>query len=94
LAKRACRSGDGRADPRAISAALDFRRARRSMGPQLDERSPVMCYEFERQYWLRRAEEMRKRKRESEERSKQDRPAPAKPDAPAKGVEEREPVPA
>ena len=53
-----------------------------------------MCYEFERQYWLRRAEEMRRRKQQSEERLKQDRPAPAKPDVPAKDVEEREPVPA
>ena len=53
-----------------------------------------MCYEFEREYWRRRDEEATKRKQQNEERSKQDRPAPARPDAPIKDVEKHEPVPA
>lgn len=53
-----------------------------------------MCYEFEREYWLRRAEEIRKQMQKHEDRLKQSRPAPAKPDAPApKEVEEHQPVP-
>jgi hypothetical protein len=53
-----------------------------------------MCYEFEREYWLRRAEEIRKQMQKNEARLKQSRPALAKPDVPAKDVEERQPVPA
>lgn len=52
-----------------------------------------MCYEFEREYWLRRAEEIRRQMQKNEERLRQSRPAPAKPDVPAKDVEEHQPVP-
>lgn len=53
-----------------------------------------MCYEFEREYWLHRAEEIRKEMQNNKERLKQRHPAPAKPDVPATDVEEHEPVPA
>jgi hypothetical protein len=54
-----------------------------------------MCYEFEREYWLRRAEEARREMHKAEERMRQPKPAtPAKPAAPEIGAEEREPVPA
>jgi hypothetical protein len=53
-----------------------------------------MCYEFERAYWLLRAEEVRKEMRKKEEQLKQSRSAPAKPDVPAKDVGEQSPVPA
>jgi hypothetical protein len=53
-----------------------------------------MCYEFERAYWLLRAEEIRKEMRKKEEQSKQHRPAPAKPDVPAKDVGVPSPLPA
>ena len=53
-----------------------------------------MCYEFEREYWLRRAEAIREQMRKNEERLKQSRPTPTKPDVPEKDVEEHEPVPA
>lgn len=54
-----------------------------------------MCYEFEREYWLLRAEEIRRQMRKNEERLKnQNRPAPAKPEVPAKETEQPSPVPA
>ena len=53
-----------------------------------------MCYEFEREYWLLRAEEIRREMQKNEERLKQSRTAPAKPDVPPKDVEEPSPVPA
>jgi hypothetical protein len=46
-----------------------------------------MCYEFDREYWLRRAEEIREQMRKNDERLKERPAAPAKPDAPAKDVE-------
>jgi hypothetical protein len=53
-----------------------------------------MCYAYEQEYWLRRAEEIRKEMKKTEERLKQQpAPAPAKP-APDAGVEQPEPVPA
>jgi hypothetical protein len=52
-----------------------------------------MCYEFEREYWLQRAEEERKAKLRQEERRKQPKPA-APASAPQAGEKEREPVPA
>lgn len=53
-----------------------------------------MCYEFEREYWLLRAEEIRKQMQKNEERLKQSPPTPAMPDVPAKDVGEHSPVPA
>ena len=53
-----------------------------------------MCYEFEREYWLLRAEEIRREMQKNEERLKQDRRAPAKPEVPAKEGEVPSPVPA
>ena len=55
-----------------------------------------MCYEFEREYWMRRAEEVRKEMLKAEERMKQAKqPRPAAPAAaPRPGVKEHEPVPA
>jgi cytochrome oxidase assembly protein ShyY1 len=54
-----------------------------------------MCYSYEHEYWLRRAEEIRKEMQKTEERLKQQPvPAPAKPVAPDAGVEQPEPVPA
>jgi hypothetical protein len=54
-----------------------------------------MCYEFERDYWLRRAEEACREMHETEERMRQPKPAtPARPAAPDIGAEQREPVPA
>ena len=54
-----------------------------------------MCYAYEQEYWLRRAEEIRKEMQKTEERLKQrPAPAPAKPEAPDAGVEQPEPVPA
>jgi cytochrome oxidase assembly protein ShyY1 len=56
-----------------------------------------MCYAYEQEYWLRRAEEIRKEMQKTEERLKQQpapAPAPAKPTAPDTGVEQPEPVPA
>ena len=58
------------------------------------ERSLAMCYAYEHEYWLRRAEEIRKEMQKTEERLKQPAPAPAKPAAPDAGVEQPEPVPA
>jgi len=52
-----------------------------------------MCYAYEQEYWLRRAEEIREEMRKVEERLKQPAPAPAKPKAPETGVEQPEPVP-
>jgi hypothetical protein len=54
-----------------------------------------MCYAYEQEYWLRRAEEIRKEMQKTEERLKQrPAPAPAKPMVPDTGVEQPEPVPA
>ena len=54
-----------------------------------------MCHEFEREYWLRRAEEARREMHEAEARMMQPKPAtPAMPAAPDIGAEQREPVPA
>jgi hypothetical protein len=55
-----------------------------------------MCYAYEHEYWLRRAEEIRKEMQKTEERLKREKaPVPAKPAAPDAGVEEQpEPVPA
>lgn len=54
-----------------------------------------MCYAYEHEYWLRRAEEIRKEMQKTEERLKQrPAPAPAKPAAPDAGVEQPESVPA
>jgi hypothetical protein len=50
-----------------------------------------MCYEFEREYYLRRAEEARKALQEAEDKRKQARPVPAKEADTAK--EQGEPVP-
>lgn len=53
-----------------------------------------MCYEFEREYWLLRAEAIRKEMQRHEERLKQSRPAPATPDVPEQDVDEPSPIPA
>ena len=54
-----------------------------------------MCYEFDEFYRrAREAEEARKRKLAEETRKQGESPAPAKPAAPGKGVERKEPVPA
>ena len=57
-----------------------------------------MCYAFEQEYWLRRAEEVRREMQEHEERLKRERAqrqtAPPRPAAPDAGVEQPEPVPA
>lgn len=54
-----------------------------------------MCYAYEQEYWLRRAEEIRKEMQKTEERLKpQPTPTPVKPAAPDAGVEHPEPVPA
>jgi hypothetical protein len=53
-----------------------------------------MCYAHEQEYWLRRAEEIRREMQKAEERLKQPAPAPVKPVAPETGVEQPEPVPA
>lgn len=59
------------------------------------ERSLAMCYAYEQEYWLRRAEEIRREMQKTEERLKQrPAPAPAKPAAPDTGVEQPQPVPA
>ena len=52
----------------------------------------AMCYEFERDYLTRRAEEARKEMQKAEERMKQPKPA-APAAAPARGVDQPEPVP-
>jgi len=51
-----------------------------------------MCYAFEQEYWLRRAEEIRREMQKSEERLKRAE-KPAGPGKPAKDVEQPEPVP-
>ena len=51
-----------------------------------------MCYAFEYEYWMRRAEEVRKEMLKAEERMKQAKQP--KPAAPQPSVEEHEPVPA
>ncbi len=54
-----------------------------------------MCYEYESEYWMRRAEEVRREMKKAEERLQQPKTAvPAKRAAPETGIEEREPVPA
>jgi hypothetical protein len=54
-----------------------------------------MCYEFDEFYRrAREAEETRKRKLADESRKQDESSAPAKPAAPGKGVERKEPVPA
>ncbi len=55
-----------------------------------------MCYAYEQEYWLRRAEEIRKEMQKTEERLKRELgPVPAKPAAPEAGAEELpQPVPA
>ena len=52
-----------------------------------------MCYEYEWELHLRRAEEARKEMLKAEERAKKPKPA-APAEAPQPGVKEREPVPA
>jgi len=53
-----------------------------------------MCYEFEREYTLRRAEEARKALQEAEEKRRQVRPAvPAKPAEADTAREQGQPVP-
>lgn len=52
-----------------------------------------MCYAFEQEYWLRRAEEIRREMEQNEERRKR-ADKPAAPGAPAKDVKQPEPVPA
>ncbi len=52
-----------------------------------------MCYAFEQEYWLRRAEEIRQEMQKNEERLKR-AAKPAAPGVPAKDVEQPEPVPA
>ena len=51
-----------------------------------------MCYAFEREYWLRRAEEIRREMQKNEERLKR-AGKPAAPGVPAKHVEQPEAVP-
>ena len=51
-----------------------------------------MCYEFDRLYWLHRAEELRKEK--EAEKLKRESATPAKPAAPEKEPELQEPLPA
>jgi hypothetical protein len=46
-----------------------------------------MCYELDREYRLRRAEEIREQMRKNDERLKEHPAAPAKPDSPSKDVE-------
>jgi hypothetical protein len=55
-----------------------------------------MCDSYEeRLYWARRVEQMRREKERAEERKKEKRTStPAKPDAPEREGERREPVPA
>jgi len=53
-----------------------------------------MCYEFERLYWLQRAEQIRQEKEKAEKSSRpEDRKVPPKPSAPDTAVEQGEPVP-
>ena len=54
-----------------------------------------MCYEFDRLYWLQRAEEVRREMQKAEEAKKQTRPsAPAKPAASEPETGTQVPVPA
>ncbi|MEX2164317.1 MAG: hypothetical protein WD823_08750 [Sulfuricaulis sp.] len=54
-----------------------------------------MCYEFERLYWQKRAEEFRQEIEQAEEKKKQaGNVAPAKPAAPESNITLPEPVPA
>lgn len=54
-----------------------------------------MCYEFERLYWLKRAEQLRQEIEQAEEKKKRaGNTAPAKPAAPEPNVTHPEPVPA
>ncbi len=54
-----------------------------------------MCYEFEREYWLRRAEQVAREMKEREERTRQaSKPKPAAPAEQPRAPGEREPVPA
>ena len=52
-----------------------------------------MCYEFEREYYLRRAEEARKALQEAEQKRRQAGPVPAKPVEADTAKEQGEPVP-
>jgi hypothetical protein len=52
-----------------------------------------MCYEFERLYWQKRAEEFRQEIAQAEEKKKQaGKASPAKPAAPESNIPELEPV--
>lgn len=54
-----------------------------------------MCYEFDREYWLLRAEQARREMKKSEERLKSAKPGtPAKPAVPEPGIKQTDPVPA
>ena len=53
-----------------------------------------MCYEFERLYWLQRAEQLRREKATAESSVKNDKTTvPAKPREPETGVEHTQPLP-
>ena len=52
-----------------------------------------MCYEFDLEYWLLSAEEIRREMQNNEERLKR-AGKPAAPGVPAKDLEQPEPVPA
>jgi len=53
-----------------------------------------MCYEFERLYWLQRAEQIRREQEKAKKSSKTDEDkVPPKPSAPDTAVEQGEPVP-
>lgn len=52
-----------------------------------------MCYEFEREYLLRRAEEARNEMKKAEQRMKQAKPAAPVAPAPVHGADQPEPVP-
>jgi len=53
-----------------------------------------MCYEFERLYWLQRAEEARKEMERAEKLKKEEKPVPAKPASGDSESGTRVPVPA
>lgn len=52
-----------------------------------------MCYEFEREYLMRRAEEVRNEMQRTEQRMKQAKPAAPAAPAPVHGADQPEPVP-
>ena len=53
-----------------------------------------MCYEFERLYWLQRAEQIRRDKEKAEKSSRpEDKNVRPRPSVPETAVEQSEPVP-